>query len=135
MKIKNLFLEEWELSKKSAYFILALSIISEQAGTACLEASNGYSIASFSVLTAVLYIFTYFTFGKILKTIDLAVAYASWTAIGSVGAAMMGVFLFSQPMSAIGWLSIIGMVIGVILLNFFGTPPEEEENKDKEVLL
>ena len=132
MKIKDVFLEEWELSKKSAYFILALSIISEQAGTACLEASNGYSIASFSILTAILYTFTYFTFGKILKTIDLAVAYASWSAIGSVGAALMGVFLFSQPMSAAGWLSIAGMVIGVILLNFFGTPPEEE-TEDKEV--
>ena len=132
MKIKDVFLEEWELSKKSAYFILALSIISEQAGTACLEASNGYSIASFSILTVILYTFTYFTFGKILKTIDLAVAYASWSAIGSVGAALMGVFLFRQPMSAAGWLSIAGMVIGVILLNFFGTPPEEE-TEDKEV--
>ena len=135
MKIGDVFLEEWELSRKSAYFILALSIISEQAGTACLEASNGYSIASFSVLTAVLYTFTYFTFGKILKKIDLAVAYASWTAIGSVGAALMGVFLFSQPLSVVGWLSIAGMVIGVILLNFFGTPPEEEEKENKEVLI
>ena len=53
-KIRDVFLKEWELSTKSAYFILALSIISEQAGTACLEASDGYRIASFSILTAIL---------------------------------------------------------------------------------
>ena len=139
LKIRDVFLKEWELSTKSAYFILALSIVSEQAGTACLEASDGYRIASFSILTAILYTFTYFTFGKILSRIDLAVAYATWSAVGSVGAALMGVFLFSQPLSVVGWISIAGMVIGVVLLNLFGTPPDEEDaasggpGQDREV--
>ena len=132
LKIRDVFLKEWELSTKSAYFILALSIISEQAGTACLEASDGYRIASFSVLTAILYVFTYFTFGKILNKIDLAVAYATWSAVGSGGAALMGGFLFSQPLSVTGWLSIAGMVVGVILLNLYGTPPENAEESSGE---
>ena len=132
LKIRDVFLKEWELSTKSAYFILALSIISEQAGTACLEASDGYRIASFSILTAILYTFTYFTFGKILSRIDLAVAYATWSAVGSVGAALMGVFLFSQPLSLVGWLSIAGMVVGVVLLNIYGTPPGNTEDSSGE---
>ena len=131
MKVKDVFLKEWELSRKSAYFILALSIISEQAGTACLQAYNGYTIASFTILTVILYTFTYFTFGKILGRIDLAVAYASWSAIGSVGAALKGVFIFSQHLSLVGWISLAGMVVGVVLLNFFGTPPEEDERREE----
>ena len=98
----------------------------EQIGTACLEASKGYTILSFSVLAICLYFITYFIFCKILSEIDLAVAYASWSAVGAVGASLMGVYLFHQPMSPIGWVSIFVMSLGVFLLNCFGTPKEEE---------
>lgn len=118
------------MSKKKSYFILALSILAEQIGTACLEASAGYTILKFSILTILLYSFTYFTFCKILDKIDLAVAYATWSAVGSVGATLIGIWLFGQPMSLIGWISIAGMIVGVFLLNFFGTPKEEPDPAD-----
>ena len=79
-----------------------------------------------------LYTFTYYTFCKILNQIDLAVAYATWSAVGSVGATLIGILLFGQPMSLIGWLSIAGMILGVFLLNFFGTPKEEPEDDPAE---
>ena len=120
------------MSKKKSYFILAFSILAEQIGTACLEASEGYTILKFSVLTVLLYTFTYYTFCKILNQIDLAVAYATWSAVGSVGATLIGIWLFGQPMSLIGWLSIAGMILGVFLLNCFGTPKEDSEEELKE---
>lgn len=116
------------MDRKYAYFLLAISILSEQLGTACLEASKGYTVLSFSVLTVILYTITYFIFCKILSEIDLAVAYASWSAVGSVGASLMGIFLFHQPMSLVGWISIIVMCIGVFLLNCYGTPPEDSDD-------
>ena len=119
-------MKEWNLSKGAAYAVLALSIIAEQIGTACLEASAGYTVLKFTVLTILLYTFTYFTFCKILSRINLAVAYATWTAVGSIGASLMGVFIFGQAMSPKGWASIAVMVIGVFLLNCFGTPKEDQ---------
>ena len=124
---KWILLREWHMDRKYAYWLLALSIATEQIGTACLEASKGYTILSFSVLTLCLYTITYFIFCKILSEIDLAVAYASWSAVGAIGASLMGVYLFHQSMSPIGWASIFVMSIGVFLLNCFGTPAEEEE--------
>ncbi len=124
---KPLLFREWHMDRKYAYFLLAISILSEQLGTACLEASKGYTVLSFSVLTILLYTITYVIFCKILSEIDLAVAYASWSAVGSVGASLMGIFLFHQSMSLIGWISIIVMCIGVFLLNCYGTPPESSE--------
>ena len=118
-------MKDWNLSKGAAYAVLALSIIAEQIGTACLEASAGYTVLKFTVLTILLYTFTYFTFCKILSRINLAVAYATWTAVGSIGASLMGVFIFGQSMSPKGWASIAVMVIGVFLLNCFGTPKED----------
>lgn len=123
---RNILLREWEMSKPAAYLILAISIISEQIGTVCLEASQGYSVLSFSVLTVILYAFTYYTFCKILNIINLAVAYATWTAVGSIGASLFGVWIFHQPMSPAGWASIGGMTVGVFLLNCFGTPQEPD---------
>lgn len=131
-KGKSFLFSEWNLSKRNSYLVLALSIIAEQIGTACLEASEGYTILKFSVLTVLLYCFTYYTFCKILNQIDLAVAYATWSAVGSVGATLFGIFLFSQPMSFIGWLSIAGMVVGVFLLNCFGTPKQAPEDDSAE---
>ena len=122
------------MSKKKSYFILALSILAEQIGTACLEASAGYTILKFSILTVLLYTFTYYTFCKILDQIDLAVAYATWSAVGSVGATLIGIWLFGQPMSLIGWISIAGMIVGVFLLNFFGTPKGEPREDPAEGL-
>ena len=123
---RPLLLKEWHMERKYAYLLLAFSILSEQIGTACLEASKGYTILSFSVLAICLYFITYFIFCKILSEIDLAVAYASWSAIGAVGASLMGVYLFHQSMSPIGWVSIFVMSLGVFLLNCFGTPEEGE---------
>lgn len=117
------------MNKRMSYFILALSILAEQIGTACLEASEGYTILKFSILTVLFYIFTYYTFCKILDQINLAVAYATWTAVGSVGATLVGIWLFGQPMSLIGWLSIAGMILGVFLINCFGTPKEDPQKE------
>ena len=125
-------MREWKLSRSAAYAVMGLSIVSEQIGTACLQASAGFTVLRFSVLTILLYALTYYTLGRILTKIDLAVAYATWTAVGSVGASLMGVFLFSQPMSVKGWLSIGGMVIGVFLLNLFGTPKEDAGTQTDE---
>ena len=131
-KGKSFLFSEWNLSKKTSYLVLALSILAEQIGTACLEASEGYTILKFSVLTVLLYTFTYYIFCKILNQIDLAVAYATWSAVGSVGATLIGIWLFAQPMSLIGWLSITGMILGVFLLNCFGTPKEEPREDPEE---
>ena len=122
------------MNKKKSYFILALSILAEQIGTACLQASAGYTVLKFSILTVLLYAFTYYTFCKILDQINLAVAYATWTAVGSVGATLIGIWLFDQPMSLLGWFSIAGMILGVFLLNCFGTPKENPEEDSAEGL-
>lgn len=133
MKAKdNILMREWEMSKPAAYLILAISIIAEQIGTICLEASQGYTVLGFSLLTVILYTFTYYTFCKILNIINLAVAYATWTAVGSIGASLFGVWLFHQPMSAVGWASIAGMAAGVFLLNCFGTPKEGDSEDPEE---
>ena len=67
----------------------------------------------------------FWTFSKTLKFVNLSIAYATWTAVGTIGATLIGIFVFHQIISPVGWAAIVVMVFGVFLLNLFGTPKEE----------
>ncbi len=114
------------VSKPAAYVILAISIVFEIVGSACLEACNGFENKKLTVILIICYFLAFSLFSKILHIIDLAVGYATWTASGSIGCAILGVVLFDQHLTIIGWLSIIGLAIGVFLLNLYGSPKEEK---------
>ncbi|ASI22284.1 TPA: ligand-binding protein SH3 [Aeromonas salmonicida] len=48
--------------------------------------------------------------------IDLAVAYATWGAIGILGTALGGLLLFGERLKPIGWVGIVVMAVAVALL-------------------
>ncbi|MCI8646279.1 MAG: multidrug efflux SMR transporter [Firmicutes bacterium] len=120
------------VSKPAAYTILACSIVCEIIGSACLEACNGFENKKLTILLIICYFVAFSLFSKILHIIDLAVGYATWTALGAIACAVLGVVLFDQHLTITGWVSIIIMAIGVFLLNLFGTPKEENEEKMEE---
>lgn len=115
------------VSKPTAYVILAVSIICEIIGSACIEACNGFENKKLTVILIICYLVAFTLFSKILHIINLAVGYATWTAVGAIACAVLGATIFDQPLNPIGWVSIIVMAIGVFLLNLFGTPKEKEE--------
>lgn len=119
------------ISKPAAYAILAFSIICEIIGSACLEACNGFENKKLTILLIICYFVAFSLFSKILHIIDLAVGYATWTASGAIACAVLGVAVFDQHLTPVGWASIIIMAIGVFLLNLFGTPKEQQEAMDE----
>lgn len=120
------------VSKPVAYLILAFSIVCEIIGSACLEACNGFEDKKLTIILIVCYFVAFSLFSKILHIINLAVGYATWSAAGAISCAIIGVVLFEQPLTLVGWISIIVMAIGVFLLNLYGTPKEETEKEEVE---
>jgi len=55
-----------------------------------------------------------------LETIPLSTAYAVWTGIGSVGAAVVGILFFKESRSAIRLVCIAGVILCVIGLKLTG---------------
>ena len=51
-----------------------------------------------------------------VKEIDLAVAYASWGAIGILGTAIGGSLLFKQKLKPIGWIGIAVVIAAVVVM-------------------
>ena len=113
------------VSKPVEYLILGVSIVLELCGSASLEASNQFSDKRLTIILILCYLIAFGLFSKILHLINLAVGYATWTGVGAIVTSLMGVWFFNQPLTIIGWVSIIAMGVGVFILNLFGTPPEE----------
>ena len=119
-----------KIKKKTAYVMLMISIFLEVLGASFLEACEGFSIASYTFGVIATLTLSYFLFSKILRIIDLAIGYATWTAVGLIATAFIGLFFFHQGLSPVGWIAVIVMMVSVVVLNLFGTPKEAESEKE-----
>jgi quaternary ammonium compound-resistance protein SugE len=59
--------------------------------------------------------------GLALRTLPLGTAYAVWTGIGTVGTAILGIFLFGEPASFGRVFCVLLIVIGIIGLKAFAS--------------
>ena len=115
-----------------AYIILAISIIIEIIGDAMLTASNGYENKLLGIGAIITILFSFFIFSKVLHIINLPVAYATWSVAGALACTLLGFFLFHQPLSTVGWISIIVLAAATFTMNMWGTPAEDPENAETE---
>lgn len=99
------------------YIYLALAIVLELCGTTLLKYSHGFTVFWPSVGTTLSYVFCFFFFSKSLLSINLSIAYATWSGIGIVAATLLSVFLFRETLSMAGVLGITMIIIGAVILN------------------
>ncbi|MDI3338966.1 MAG: quaternary ammonium compound efflux SMR transporter SugE [Sphaerobacter sp.] len=79
-----------------------------------LKLSHGFTRFWPSVWTVAAMILTYVCLAQAVKTLPLGTAYAIWTGIGAVGAAIAGIVLFDEPASALRLLWIAAIVAGIV---------------------
>ena len=70
-------------SMASSYVILALAIALEVAADVILEYTKGFTAVGPSLLTLVLFVSSLVLFSRVLLSINLSVAYATWSAAGT----------------------------------------------------
>ena len=68
----------------------------------------------------VFYILSLISLTLALKKVDVSVAYAVWSGIGTALIALIGIFYFKEPSTAIKILSICLIITGVVGLNLSG---------------
>ena len=120
------------MSAKTAYILLVISILFEQIGTGFLEATKAFTFLKPTIIVIVAYVISYILFSRILEKINLSVAYATWTALGTISAALIGLIVYKQVISVTGWIAIFIMCAGIAILNLFGTPKEEKGGNGKK---
>jgi small multidrug resistance pump len=102
---------------KLAYFYLVLAIAAEVAGTTCMKLADGFSKLVPSVLVFVFYAASLAFLVLVLKKIEISVAYAIWSGLGTALIATIGILWFKEPVSAMKLGSLALIIVGVICLN------------------
>lgn len=102
------------------WIFLVLAILLEVAGTTCMKLSDGFTKMVPSVLLFVFYTLSFGMLTLALKRIDVSVAYAVWSGVGTALIATIGVLWFKEPMTALKLISLALIIIGVIGLNLSG---------------
>jgi quaternary ammonium compound-resistance protein SugE len=79
-----------------------------------LKYTEGFTRLVPSVLTLVSMVVSVLLLGLALKTLPVGTGYAVWTGIGTVGTALLGIYLMGEPATATR-LACIGLIVAGIL--------------------
>ena len=97
-----------------AWVFLILAGLFEVGWAVGLRYSQGFSKALPSTLTAIAVVLSMYFLALALRTLPLGSAYAIWTGIGTVGTALLGIFLFGESQDPIRLLFLALIVIGIV---------------------
>jgi quaternary ammonium compound-resistance protein SugE len=98
-----------------AWTYLFIAGLFETAWAVGLKYTDGFSRLIPSVWTGAAMILSLFFLSLALKTLPLGTAYAVWTGIGTLGTAMLGIYLFGESATALRL-----MCMGLILAGIVG---------------
>jgi small multidrug resistance pump len=99
---------------------LILAILLEVAGTTCMKLSAGFSRWQPAVLMWLFYGASFCCLTLALKRVELSVAYAIWSGIGTALIAAIGVLYFREPLTALKVIGTLAIIVGVVALNLSG---------------
>jgi small multidrug resistance pump len=103
----------WFREMTADWLFLIAAIVLEVAGTVSMKLSHGFSNALPSVLLFMFYGASFTCLNFALRTIDVSVAYAIWSALGLMLVAAIGIVVLRESASALKLASIALIVAGV----------------------
>ncbi len=103
-----------------SWFYLVLAIVLEVSGTTCMKLSQGFTRILPSVSMFLFYGLSLSALTLALKSIDVSLAYAVWSGLGTALIVTVGVLWLREPLNALKIVSLTLIIIGVIGLNLSG---------------
>ncbi len=105
-----------------AWLYLALAIVLEVAGTTSMKLSDGLSRPWPTLAIFVFYGLGFSLLTLALRHIELSVAYAIWSGVGTALIAVLGLLWFGENMTLAKFASLALIILGVIGLNLADDP-------------
>lgn len=96
-----------------AWIILSIAGLLEIVWAVGLKYTHGFTRLTPSIITIVAMVLSMVLLAHAMKTLPAGTAYAVWTGIGAVGAAIMGIVLLGESASLARILSLSLIVIGI----------------------
>ncbi len=95
------------------WLFLIIAGLLEIAWAVGLKYTEGWTRLVPSLITAALMVASFYFLSLALKTLPIGTAYAIWTGIGTVGAAIIGIILFDEPRDLVRVLCIFLIIAGI----------------------
>ena len=114
-------------SPSIAWSLLLVAGLLEIVWSVSMKASEGFTKHTFTSITLVAAWLSFALLGLAMKSLPVGTSYAVWTGIGAVGASVLGIVLFKEPVTAARVVCIAAVVGGILGLKFLpsagaGTP-------------
>jgi len=100
-----------------SWLYLILAILLEVSGTTCMKVSQGFTRFLPSVLMFLFYILSLSCLTMALKRIEVSVAYAVWSALGTAVIAAIGIVWFRESVNVLKIASLALIIAGVVGLH------------------
>ena len=96
---------------------LFVAILLEVAATVFMKFSDGFSKLVPTLIMGLLYGISFIPLAIALKRMEVSVAYAVWSAVGTALITVLGMFLFHEKLSMVKIGGIALIILGVVALN------------------
>jgi quaternary ammonium compound-resistance protein SugE len=97
----------------SAWLLLFVAGLFEMVWAVGLAYTDGFTDPLPSVVTLAAMAVSVYLLPQAVQQLPVGTAYAVWTGIGAVGTAILGVYLFDEPVSALRAGCILLVVVGI----------------------
>ena len=102
----------------NSWLLLIVAILFEVSGTTSMKLAEGFTKFWPSLMVFLCYGISFTALTLVLKTIDVSVAYAVWSGLGTAIIALIGIGWFKEPISLLKTVSLAMIIVGVVGLNF-----------------
>jgi small multidrug resistance pump len=98
--------------------LLIVAILLEVAGTTNMKLSEGFSKPVPSVLVLFFYALSIIALTFAVNRLDVSVAYALWSGMGTALVAIIGLWFFQESITIIKVVALGLIIVGVVMLHF-----------------
>ena len=100
-----------------AWILVLVAGAFEVAWAGTLKLTMGYTKLLPSIMNLIFMASSVFCISTAVKTLPIGTAYAVWTGIGAVGAVLIGILVYKDPVTFLRILFLSFIVIGIVGLN------------------
>ncbi len=101
-----------------AWLILIVAGLLEVVWSVSMKASHGFTRHAFTAITLAAAAVSFWLLGLAMRQLPVGTAYAVWTGVGAVGAAVLGIALFGEPLTFARVACLALIVCGILGLKF-----------------
>ncbi|MES0871223.1 DMT family transporter [Pseudovibrio sp. SCP19] len=101
-----------------AWIWLIIAGMFEMAFAICLKLSEGFTRPFYTIAFVITAFLSLYFLTRAMASIPIGTAYAVWTGIGASGIAILGIFLFGEPVTFLRLFFIALLIAAIVGLKF-----------------